>query len=623
MEEIGNIRNLISGELLKAYGQEISYPKDCQYLSDSILQNTKRRISVSTLKRLFGIIKSPYNPSKYTLDTIALYLNYQNWSELKKSSKADQINAPEINYWLKLKSRIEVVTNHSLTTIKEKLEDQLKDFKPREFAIRKFETFLNSSYTATALIAPGGYGKTTMITQLTEIFFTGENARYPGDIVCLIDGSMLVNIMNLNLEIVRLKNIVDFQERNSFSNYFRQYPEEVKGRFVLIIDSLYQIYYQEEKLNSFVENLMDILFYYKNTSWFKCLITCRPDNWKLLLNHIQTRPDLENIWCDVNFHGSSADYINVPLLNKEEINYFLRKKHDCTSYEKLKFLYPDITELLNIPYMLNLFCALESPKIIHCELGILEYFYSQVILIEPYLEEKYAILYAFVQHSEYARKTNSVNKTDLPCTGTYKNAYKALIFNNILNEYSLPGKYLSIQTYVRFANDIQLGFFLANAWIKEKNFNLDLIKRVFAFYEDNPSLRTRVLKHLIKIAFREKNIEILSKILPVFLSETSTLSSYEIDKHLLEIIQTIGVELRKNSMIRDILIPVYARNEIGRKFYFESFFDMDSLVLHSGNCMDHYLEHAKTDEAKIYGYFTKFMQYFLSEERKKCKEILP
>ena len=184
------------------------------------------------------------------------------------------------------------------------MEISFPDFQVREFAIKKFESFLNSPLTATAFIAPGGYGKTTIVAQLVEIFFTGPHARYPNDIVCLVDGSILLNLINLNLEVVRLKNIFEFEQRNSFSVYFRKHPEQVRGRFVLIIESLYQIYHQEEKLNHFVENLMDIVSAYEDVSWFKLLITCRPDNWKSFSNLILKDPHLESMWFDVHFGGS-------------------------------------------------------------------------------------------------------------------------------------------------------------------------------------------------------------------------------------------------------------------------------------------------------------------------------
>jgi tetratricopeptide (TPR) repeat protein len=70
--------------------------------------------------------------------------------------------------------------------------------------------------------------------------------------------------------------------------------------------------------------------------------------------------------------------------------------------------------------------------------------------------------------------------------------------------------------------------------------------------------------------------------------------------------------------MREILIPYYAKSKLGQHFYFESFFDMDSLVLHSGDNIDFYLANKKTVNAFIYGHFLKFMQYFLAEDNVNC-----
>ncbi len=440
MDDIDNIRSIVKEELLKTFGQEILYAKDCQILSVSILQKTNRQISSSTLKRLFGIIHSPYNLSKYTLDTLAIYLNYTNWDALKNSFADSKPSFSEQDYWTLLKKRIQIVSSHSLTSMKAKLGNQFSDFQGREFAINKFETFLNSPYLATAFIAPGGYGKTTIVAQLVELFFTGPHARYPKDIVCLVDGSILTNLVNLNLEVVRLKNIIEFEQRNSFSIYFRKHPEQVKGRFVLIIESLYQIYHQEEKLNNFIENLMDLVSAYEDVSWFKLLITCRPDNWKNFSNLILKNPHLESKWFDVHFGGSATDSINVPLLSKSEIMYFLNKRHSAKRVEQFKFHYPDVTETFNNPYLLQLFSTIQNPKGIHTDLELLDYFVSEKILTEPYLEEKSTIISAFFKFSNYLKKSSSVNKADLPTSAEYSCAYRELIFNNLLYEFTISGQ---------------------------------------------------------------------------------------------------------------------------------------------------------------------------------------
>ena len=75
-------------DIQKKFGQEILYGKDCQALSDLIQQDINRQVSVSTLKRFFGIIQSPFNPSKYTLDTLAIYLKFENWQDFINSFEA-------------------------------------------------------------------------------------------------------------------------------------------------------------------------------------------------------------------------------------------------------------------------------------------------------------------------------------------------------------------------------------------------------------------------------------------------------------------------------------------------------------------------------------------------------
>lgn len=64
------------------YGHEIRYPKDCENLALHITDELKTNISASTLKRLFGFVKSESKPNKYTLDIIARFLDAENWEIL-------------------------------------------------------------------------------------------------------------------------------------------------------------------------------------------------------------------------------------------------------------------------------------------------------------------------------------------------------------------------------------------------------------------------------------------------------------------------------------------------------------------------------------------------------------
>ncbi len=68
------------------YGQVIRYPVECVALADHISTLCKRKISASTLKRLYGFVKgSTQEPRLYTLDLISEYLGYKGWEHLLQS----------------------------------------------------------------------------------------------------------------------------------------------------------------------------------------------------------------------------------------------------------------------------------------------------------------------------------------------------------------------------------------------------------------------------------------------------------------------------------------------------------------------------------------------------------
>lgn len=75
------IKKLLEEKLNK----EIRYPSDIEHLSYDIEKHTSQRISVNTLKRLFGLVQGVKEPRLYTLDIIARYLGFKNWDDIIES----------------------------------------------------------------------------------------------------------------------------------------------------------------------------------------------------------------------------------------------------------------------------------------------------------------------------------------------------------------------------------------------------------------------------------------------------------------------------------------------------------------------------------------------------------
>ena len=70
---------VIKEQIEAKLGQKVRYHSDLECLCIEIEKETKQKISLNTLKRLFGFIAGVSEPRLYTLDTIAIYLGYSNW----------------------------------------------------------------------------------------------------------------------------------------------------------------------------------------------------------------------------------------------------------------------------------------------------------------------------------------------------------------------------------------------------------------------------------------------------------------------------------------------------------------------------------------------------------------
>ena len=241
----------------------------------------------------------------------------------------------------------------------------------RKFADKKITAFLKSTQKATAFIAPAGYGKSTIAVQFTKEYFKKHKAKSSDDIVCLIDGRILFNLISHNPKIIRLANLLEFNPQKSFTNYFREHPEQVKGKFFLLIDGLDEVYYQAEKLSAFIDNLMKIISAYENLDWIKIIITCRPEAWQIFVSFFKNNPYLKKLWFDISFEGNLSSVINVPLLNKKEIKKILEENRYPQSFETLLFHFPEITEIICNPYFLHLFLQVSKKASIHSELELL------------------------------------------------------------------------------------------------------------------------------------------------------------------------------------------------------------------------------------------------------------
>ncbi len=83
------LNNQVIERLKDKSGLSLDKAKDFTILSASILDETKRYMGVTTIKRLIGYINDCRKTNEYTLNTIAMYLGCKSWNELCNSLRID------------------------------------------------------------------------------------------------------------------------------------------------------------------------------------------------------------------------------------------------------------------------------------------------------------------------------------------------------------------------------------------------------------------------------------------------------------------------------------------------------------------------------------------------------
>ena len=86
LDKLNQLRQVVE----ETFGRKPGSPTDFDNLSYQILSTTGNKVGVSTLKRFWGYIKSPYNAPHTTLSILARYTGYRDWDSFCSHYKGDE-----------------------------------------------------------------------------------------------------------------------------------------------------------------------------------------------------------------------------------------------------------------------------------------------------------------------------------------------------------------------------------------------------------------------------------------------------------------------------------------------------------------------------------------------------
>lgn len=80
---------LLLNAVERTAGQRMATPRHFEQLSECVFGRTRQRLSVSTLKRLWGYVPNSYNPSLNTLNVLSQFAGYGSWKHFADGNAGD------------------------------------------------------------------------------------------------------------------------------------------------------------------------------------------------------------------------------------------------------------------------------------------------------------------------------------------------------------------------------------------------------------------------------------------------------------------------------------------------------------------------------------------------------
>ncbi|PKQ60310.1 hypothetical protein BZG02_19850 [Labilibaculum filiforme] len=569
----------LKSEVLKKFGSQLMYTKACKILADEICKETDYRISPTTIRRIFGFLKSNAKPAKFTLNTLAIYIGYDSWDNFSCLQK-DVTKTPskQKQKWSDLYEKSLALSKETFNLIAGQSGIPFHSVVSRSHAEERISSFLKSSKMATGFVAPGGFGKSSMLAKWFEKNWIKKQSD---DVIFYLNASFMLNFLNNDFRLDHwLESQLDFTEKDTLK-YFLDTPEACEARIIFVIDALDEITYDNIKLERLFLQLKQFISNYKESNQVKLIITSRCSTWeKFALPFVIKGNAIQNSWFELGLKIDAQDHQNLFPLTDDEIQYVIDRtiNNDFSSKFSVNELSSSQKEMVSNPFFLELFIKLYSPDKQYAYYEgpeLLNEFLRNKIFYSRFSEEKMDILYGILKLIEHGKKGIAAKKMELrdaypihlKTGGNYFHAYEELISYGLLSEFITINEHNSYCKYVKITNEKLLETLIGTHLIQKNGVvDFQLIKRVEEDYTGF-EMKNRLISFLYSSAFYSGNHLELKNF---FELNDETLSNKEVINSILN--SFIDLDAQKIELMEH-----FVTQERAEKFLFGNFPDIYNL----------------------------------------------
>jgi len=467
---------------------------------------TGENLSYTTIRRFFDFLKTESSPSKFTLDVFSNYIGYDSWVDfnIKNEHQESECTCTEIKY---LKEKSKKISLYTYNLIVSQSGLNYNAVVNRYDEEKKLDNFLASDYKATAVVAPGKSGKSSMLAKWYE-----KLKKDPEKLVIFLNASFMINFMKKDFNFERWL-CSELDKKNIIADYL-SCPGN--SELIIIIDAIDEITYDSLKLDRLFVQL-NVFLYNMINKPVKLIVTARTSTWNKIVNHTLRNNSLSSqIWENINPLDPLV-YDNLALLTKTEIqNIFDLSLNVYSEYHlDVNELESDLLDLVRNPYFLELYIKrYDIDNIFKYSKGIvlLDNYVNEKTIYSRFSEEKNEILFEIISLTNFGLKTNIVQKRDiknklpinLKLAGDYYYAYEDMLSSGLIKEHVTTNDYGSQSRYIKISNEVVYELLIAKFIIlQNKGVDYDLLKQIDDKYEGS-DLKIRLLENVFKYACLRK-----------------------------------------------------------------------------------------------------------------------
>ncbi len=614
--------NQLKAQVELVFGKAVRTQKDCNSLSIQILTTTGEVISHSTIRRCWGLLKANTKPSLATLNVLSNYCCFKSWDDfVRKHTESTNNEANQDKQWSTALKRCKEETQATLDFIQARCGIPYKLALDRKLVADRLDNFVKSSYSATAIVGPGGYGKSMLLAKWVERQIAKNSEE--NTLILFIRGKKLESSIGTGS---LLKHWINHKLSGDTQVGIQELVGQQKEQSVIIIiDGLNEINLPENRIEEILNQVAE--FVTSNAkNRLKFIVSSRNSTWektslsKILLEQ-KHQSNSQGGWTSIN----DKLFTNIPPLSKIEIQEIFNKTINDGKAKKILVddLEINLRQAITHPFYLQLYINTGIKENVEASIGnldLMNLFLKSQIYNSPLADEKLDLIYAILEAQNYGLAENITLKNDikkkyplhLKTAGRYFDAYQDLISYGIITEEIFETKFKTLKTVLKIAND-NLRCSLIVRHLVESNNGIDfsLFQKVDSDYPAGET-KVMIMASLYHEAYVARDVEAL---FPFFTLTQTTVEMAITKGHL-------GASINKDHFMGTRLISEYAKNPIAQKLLFENVNHLDILSPSYTHMMREYLKHKTDKESSIFANTMLALSYTFQLERTKADHYI-